>query len=73
MKLINISENFHDHPFLSLLKAFPSKKNPSKYALGLFPFRSFFPEKIPRGTHSKMKKIFLSEKIYNGKGISKLI
>lgn len=42
MKLINISENFHDHPFLSLLKAFPSKKNPSKYALGLFPFRSFF-------------------------------
>jgi hypothetical protein len=33
----------------------------------------FFPEKIPRGTHSKMKKIFLPEKIYNGKGISKLI
>ena len=42
MKLINISEKFQNHPFFSHLKAFSSKKIPSKYALGLFPFRSFF-------------------------------
>ena len=70
MKLINISENFQNHPFFSILKAFSSKKIPSKYALGPFLLSSFFREKIPRGRHSKMKKILLSEKIYNGKGFS---
>ena len=45
MKLINISEKFQNHPFFSHLKAFSSKKIPSKYALGPFLLSSFFSRK----------------------------